>query len=199
MQPRFFIDLALRSSTRLPLPAAASQALKVLHDGFQQQPGHYALALPDAPERALRRLRVFAGSPSELESLAFRARNLPARISDVIAVPKAYDGPWVRYHRFRISTRTSDVSGPWLKAGQPTDERAFNKPEGMLRERRMRQALAARLPYFEVQSASTQQQFQLIVEPIAAEGPITETPEPDSFGLSVTTRPFALPSASRIR
>ncbi|WPL19005.1 hypothetical protein Thiowin_04109 [Thiorhodovibrio winogradskyi] len=128
MQPRFCIDLALRSSSRLPLPAAASKALKVLHDGFQQRPGHYALALPNAPERALSRLRVFAGSALELESLAFRAR----------------------------------------------------------------------LPYFELQSASTRQAFRLIVEPIAAEGPITAAPEPDGFGLSVTTRPFALPSALRL-
>lgn len=180
------------------MPAAASKALKVLHDGFQQRPGHDALALPNAPERALSRLRVFAGSALELESLAFRARHLPARISDVIEVPEHDDGPWTRDHRFRISSRKSDVSGPWLTQGQPTDERAVNKPKGLPRERRMRQALAARLPYFELQSASTRQAFRLIVEPIAAEGPITADPEPDGFGLSVTTRPFALPSALRL-
>lgn len=194
MQPRVFIDFRVRASATLPLPAAASKTLAALHKTFVERPGLFALGLPDAPEQGLRCLRVFASQASELESLAFRVRDAPARISDVVTVPEDYAGPWVRYKRFRISTRKNDVSGPWLKAGKPTDERAFAKPEGMLRERRIRQAMEAQWPYFEVHSASTGQHFRLIVEPIAADGPLTETVEPDSYGLSVTTRPFALPA-----
>jgi hypothetical protein len=60
-----------------------------------------------------------------------------------------------------------------------------------LRERRMRRADEGRFPFFIMQSRGTGQQFGLYVEirPAGATGDCA----PDSYGLSVATRPFALP------
>ena len=47
-------------------PLAAAAVLRVLHGAFRQQPGQYALALPDYP-RAFPRLRIFADNRDALE------------------------------------------------------------------------------------------------------------------------------------
>lgn len=170
----------LGSGTTLPAPVIAGAMLKVLHGVFGQEPGRYALALPKHASAPFAALRVFAAGREDLDGLVQGVEGHPvirdyARIGYPRKVPADWDGPWLEFRRYRIPSR---------KAGR--------KPGDMLRERRMAQAEERRLPYFILQSRSNGQQFGLYLEILPAGAPGGEA-RPDGYGLSVPTRPFALP------
>lgn len=176
MHPRCFVDLTLE---RHASPLAAAAVLRVLHGAFRQQPGQYALALPDYP-RAFPRLRIFAESRDALDTLVGSTEAHPtlaehARYSYPRTVPDDFAGPWTSFRRYRIPTR-----------------KAERKPDGSLRLRRIQSADDARLPYFPLRSESNGHTWRLYVEarPADAGGEAS----PDAYGLATATRPFGLPT-----
>ncbi|EIC20987.1 CRISPR-associated protein (Cas_Csy4) [Thiorhodovibrio frisius] len=176
MRPKAFFDVA-PEERREKLMRVASRALREMHGIFRETPGQYALALPDHPRVGRGRLRIFAEKSGDLERLAYRLRELPVRFSDIANVPQDYSGPYRRYSRYRIQSRKQ--------------ERDY---KGTLRLRRMREAEAEQMPWFNMRSGSTGQEFRLYVSVADdAEGSLADSCEPDSYGLSVATRPFALP------
>lgn len=183
MIPRHYLDFTLSGADKgagLPPPIIAGAALKVLHGAFKQQPGRYALALPTG----FTALRLFADEREHLDELAEAVEQHPV-IRDytwqgrIRKVPEAFDGAWREYRRYRIPARKS-----------------CRKPNDDLRERRMQRADEGRFPYFILNSQSTGQQFGLRVEIIPhlqKSDAQTNDAQPDSYGLSVSSRPFALP------
>lgn len=175
MHPRCFVDLTLE---RQASPLAAAAVLRVLHGAFRQQPGQYALALPDYP-RAFPRLRIFAEARDALDALVaategHRAVAECARYSYPRAVPDDFAGPWTSFRRYRIPTR-----------------KAERKPDGSLRLRRIQSADDARLPYFPLRSESNGHTWRLYVEARPADS--GDEASPDAYGLATATRPFGLP------
>lgn len=175
MHPRCFVDLTLE---RHASPLAAAAVLRVLHGAFRQQPGQYALALPDYP-RVLPRLRIFAEARDALDALVVateghRAIAEHARFTYPRNVPDDFAGPWTSFRRYRIPAR-----------------KAERKPDGSLRLRRIQTADDARLPYFPLRSDSNGHTWRLYVEarPADAGGEAS----PDAYGLATATRPFGLP------
>lgn len=176
MHPRCYVDLTLERRTS---PLAAAAVLRVLHGAFRQQPGQYALALPDYP-RAFPRLRIFTESRDALDSLVTATQSHPAlteyaRFGYPQRVSEDFSGPWMSFRRYRIPAR-----------------RAERKPDGNLRLRRIQNADDARLPFFPLRSESNGHTWRLYVEAVPVEGD-TEPASPDAYGLATATRPFGLP------
>jgi hypothetical protein len=187
MIPRHYVDLNLQSGASgagLPPPVVAGAALRVLHGAFKRYPSRYALALPGFETAPFAKLRVFASERDDLDALHEAVSNHPVFQSHVQPgyprkVAPAYDGPWLRYARYRIPAR---------KAGR--------HPQDGLRQRRIAQADERRLPYFILDSQSTGQQFGLYLAIDSAPAPAdwqARELQPDSYGLSVAERAFALP------
>lgn len=191
MNPRHYLDFIIepkvddgdrtqRRAAGVPAAVVAGAALRVLHGAFKERPGRYALALPRFADQPFSKLRVFAGERDDLDELVQAVESHPV-IRDYIQlgyprkVPVDYDGTWTEFRRYRIPAR-----------------RSCRKPDDDLRERRMQRAQTERLPFFIMHSQSTGQQFGLYVEIRPAARPSSDG-IPDSYGLSVTTRPFALP------
>lgn len=80
---------------------------------------------------------------------------------------------WSRFRKFRIPTRKSD------------------RNNSDLRFKRMR--LADELPYFDITSRSSKSSFRLYYELTQYDAPMTGECLPDTYGLSVTSRPFTVP------
>lgn len=191
MKPVIYFDLEVLAGDSggesMPAPVLAGAALDVLHGAFRQHPGRYALALPGVlPDQASapgRALRVFAGSRDDLDALvaAISGHSIIrdyTRIGYPRPVPGSFPGPWVEYRRYRIPA-----------------QRSLRKPNDTLRERRLQSAREQGFPYFHARSRSNNQQFVLYVQAIAAQSGGMEC-QPDSYGLSVSSRPFAVPCIS---
>jgi len=188
MKPVVYVDLEVLAGDgggeSMPASILAGAALDVLHGAFRQRPGRYALALPDvAPDRANapgRILRVFASSRDDLDALIAAIGGHPV-IRDYTwigyprPVPGAFSGPWIEYRRYRIPS-----------------QKALRKPGDTLRERRMQAAREQGLPFFQTRSRSNGQAFMLYVRALDAATGDAEC-QPDSYGLSVSSRPFAVP------
>lgn len=188
MKPVIYFDLEVlagdSSGDSMPAPVLAGAALDVLHGAFRQHPGRYALALPGvlpgqagAPGRIL---RVFAGNRDDLDALAFAIADHPiirdyTRMGYPRPAPEDFPGPWVEYRRYRIPARKS-----------------LRKPNDTLRERRLQFAREQGFPYFHAYSRSNNQRFMLYVQAIAAPSGGMDC-QPDGYGLSVSSRPFAVP------
>lgn len=188
MKPLIYVDLEILAGDSdgeaLSAPVLAGAALDVLHGAFRQQPGRYALALPGAsPDEARVRnwtLRVFAGDRDDLDAFvaAISAHAVIrdyTRFGDPRPVPEGFSGPWIEYRRYRIPA-----------------QRSLRKPADTLRERRMRAAHRQKLPFFQMRSRSNAQCFRLFVQAVANESGGIDC-HPDSYGLSVSSRPFAVP------
>lgn len=190
MKPRFYIDMKLISSqdSELSTPVLANHAVRILHGAFRDQPGQFALALPACePGKATsvgQILRVFATKPEPLMLLlgCIEGHHFVrdyCQLSTIVAVPEDFSGAWVRYQRYRTSNRNSE-----------------RKKEGIpLRERRIARAAERGFPYFQVTSKSNMHGFRLYIEAILDKAPDSSNEaNPDSYGLAVSSRPFALPA-----
>jgi len=189
MRPLRYMDFELLASDTgagIPGPVIASNLLQALHGFFAGHRGNYALALPgwgdgtmDTTGYPWRALRVFAPDLEALDRLMAGVANHPivrdyTRPGFPRPVPPSFDGKWVEYRRYRISSRKAGVDG--------------------LRHRRLTAAMERALPYFKVRSRSNGQPFILAVEPRPAPaGTVNAQVQPDSYGLSVQSRAFALP------
>lgn len=188
MRPTIYVDLEILAGDpdgeSMSAPVLAGAALDVLHGAFRQRPGRYALALPEvSPGEAHtpgRILRVFAGGRDDLDVLVAAISGHPiirdyTRIGYPRPVPGEFPGPWIEYRRYRIPARKS-----------------LRKPGDTLRERRMQTARESGLPFFHARSRSNGQSFVLYVQALDAASGSAEC-QPDSYGLSVSSRPFAVP------
>ena len=188
MKPLIYVDLEILAGDAdgeaMSAPVLAAAALNVLHGAFRQRSGRYALALPGVaagkPQMRNWTLRVFAGSRDDLDALVAAVRDHAvirdyARLGYPCVVPETFSGPWIEYRRYRIPA-----------------QRSLRKPDDTLRERRMQAAREQKLPFFQTRSQSNQQSFQLFVQALAGASGGAEC-RPDSYGLSVASRPFAVP------
>lgn len=188
MRPLVYVDLEMlegdSDEDAMSAPVLAGAALEVLHGAFRRQPGRYALALPGvSPSDAKMRnwtLRVFAGSRDDLDALVAAVRDHAvirdyARLGYPSVVPETFSGPWIEYRRYRIPA-----------------QRSLRKPADTLRERRMQAAREQKLPFFQTRSRSNEQSFRVFVQALSGVSGGAEC-QPDSYGLSVSSRPFAVP------
>ena len=187
MKPLIYVDLEILAGDpdgeAMSAPVLAGAALEVLHGAFRRQPGRYALALPGVLMEEARiqhwTLRVFAGSRDDLDALVAAVADHAvvrdyARLGYPRLVPEAFSGPWIEYRRYRIPA-----------------QRSLRKPADTLRERRMQAAHEQKLPFFQTRSRSNEQSFRVFVQALA--GASGAECQPDSYGLSVSSRPFAVP------
>jgi CRISPR-associated endoribonuclease Cas6/Csy4 subtype I-F len=184
MKPSCYVDL------RLALPPADNQhgsgvsitvmarLLFILHGTMRTIGRNHPVALPQMRTGDYRHpghvIRVFGSSADELmqvtESMAANAfmRDY-AQIGRTRPVPAGVS-KFVEYQRFRIPGRKSRLQ----------------------ESRQRRLAEGDRLPYLRLSSPSTGQAFSLRVR-VIEHANRSEDCEPDSYGLSVPTRPFAVP------
>lgn len=188
MKPLIYVDLEILAGDSdgeaMAAPVLAGAALEVLHGAFRRLPGRYALALPGvSPDAAPIRhwaLRVFAGGRDDLDALVVAISDHTiirdyTRLGYPHSVPETFSGEWVEYRRYRISA-----------------QRSLRKPADTLRERRMRAAREQKLPFFQMRSRSNSQFFRIFVQTLVGSTGGVEC-HPDSYGLSVSSRPFAVP------
>lgn len=181
MTPRYYVNIKnLAANTGVALPVVAGSLLYNLHGFFRQNPGMYAIALP---ANGFGYIRVFAETTEAVDMLRKGLGGRPisrgyCQIGEVLDVPKAFNGQWMSFSRYRIPTRKSD-----------------RDPGARLRARRIEQADKDRMPYFMIRSNTNGNCFSLYVSIKPAQDMLGEC-LPDSYGLSVASRPFALPNLS---
>lgn len=154
----------------------------ITHAIRQRQTATFAVALPGMHMGRVphpgNQLRLFAAAQSELDAAAEALEANPfvrdyARLSRVRRVPKDFAGGWVEYQRYRIPGRGSRL----------TESRARRLRDGN------------ELPFLHSRSQSTAQAFSIRVRRIehAVAPQLESIPQPDAYGLSLPTRPFAVP------
>lgn len=176
MRPFFHFDIELDSAAILPV---MTKVVMILHSIQLRHPGQMALSFPGLIKGDNRHpgkvLRVFSETANHL---IFSANSLKGKAglesvlncSQVIEVPKYFEGPWTEYRRVRVPNKKSRL----------IDAR-INKLEHV-----------ESLPYLRMASKSNGQGFSLHIDAIPSVKPLQCVP--DSYGLSVASRPFALPS-----
>jgi CRISPR-associated endoribonuclease Cas6/Csy4 subtype I-F len=156
------------------------ELMAVLHGVFRDHPSQFAVAYPEMKIGPLRQLgglvRIFAEDPADLLSLShlldrhdlldFKVKVKPG----IQKVPTDYSGPWLEYRRIRVP----------------------NKRSRLEECRKWRMKYVHNLPYFDIHSQSTNQYFTVFIEQL--DGLQCNDAYPDSYGLSVRSRPFAVPA-----
>lgn len=175
MKPAFYVGLEVASGGSLPV---MTRLVQILHGIQRDRPGLLALAFPRLRKGEGRHpgnlVRVFSDSPENLQQVGGllqeneRMRGY-IRYLPVKAVPEDFHGPWIEYRRVRIPGK-----------GSRLEESRANKL-----------AMAEELPFLRAASKTNGHGFSLHIDAIP--GAKTAECEPDSYGLSVSTRAFALP------
>lgn len=181
MKPRIYFDIEVRADARgdgLVIPIM-ERAFGVLHGAFREFPSRYAIALPHARSGTHRHpgssIRVFSETREALDSLVSAIQSHSV-VRDYLQlgyprrIPDGFDGPWHEYRRYRITNRSSRLE--------------------KCREFRLRQA--EELPYLRSISKTNGHGFGVYIA-IMNGGPANDC-QPDSYGLSVASRPFTLPA-----
>ncbi len=187
MKPNFFVEITARSSvtTGGGRSTAASMAhlLQVVHGARMSRGIHFAVALPcmrqgENPYPG-NMMRVFASQESDLALLLYDINanellNGRVNAGKLHVVPADFAGPWVEYRRFRIPGRKSRTQETRARRMQIGDER----------------------PYLRLASKSTRSVHSVRIEEVRhASNPVDGKDfVPDCYGLSVSTRRFALPA-----
>ncbi len=182
MKPNWYFDIEATGSvdqTGMGSAAMRNRLLSILHPFFSRSPGTYAIALPKDRQK----IRVFASTRDELDQLAAYLQPHPwirdyARLNYPAAVPPNHSGKWYAYCRYRIPSDKSD--------------RKTGEEHGQLRQRRLKKTLDDRMEYLIQRSRSTGQSFSFFIQRLEGEAP-TEACRPNSYGFSVSSRPFCLP------
>lgn len=189
MPLKAYVDIVMNGEAAdITTQVVANQVMPILHAAFKRNSGVFALALPQClpgkKSSSGNTLRIFSSSADDLLGLcnAVKSHYLfrdYCTIKTTNEVPADFCGPWVEYRRYRPSNKNADRKG--------------GDDNGMLRARRMAYAEDHRLPYFVLTSGSNKHGFSLYVEPLAGEACGAQSIEPDSYGLSVTSRSFSVP------
>lgn len=187
MKPAWYFNLTVSTATASGASAsgagvtALARLVHVLHRLFAKLDGKHALAFPEMRTGAYRHpgniVRVFGETREQLDTLADHLETQPfvkdyAQVGRIRAVPVGLSSGFTEYRRFRTpgrSSRLQESRATRLKAG---DE----------------------LPYLHMASDSTGQRFSVYIEPIGHSTAPSEDCLPDSYGLSVYERSFALPN-----
>ena len=140
-------------------------ALPTMHMGHACHPGN--------------QLRLFGLTRDAVDQVADELEAHPfvrdyIRMGRVRAVPEAFSGPWTEYRRYRIpgrSSRLTESRGRRIEGGNS-------------------------LPFLHSHSQSNGQAFSIRVLAVAHAQELDprDAIAPDSYGLSVPTRPFAVPN-----
>lgn len=188
MRPKFYLDIMI-----CPGDAGAnwvrSRIIQKLHGffGHNKENGEckYAIAFPIGGKdpNGNEVLRVFASTPEDISHLEECLKQIPicrdyASITVPAEVPNGFNGTWTRYRKYKIPTASSD--------------RHACNGQSELRDRRIHDAKASRLQYFILRSSTSGSIFTLWVKVESDSSPAAEC-LPDCYGLSVSSRPFALP------
>jgi hypothetical protein len=183
MLPNHFLDIEVRgAASHGPAAMAAlpvlSRLLAALHKLFDSYPGRFAVALPRMRTGRVRHpgnlMRVFAEHRADLDIIC-TALAANDRILGYVRVGIIQDAPaephlgWIEYRRYRIPGRTSRLD----------------------KCREYRLTASDELPYLRIGSASNGQAFSVHIAAIPGTRP--QKCEPNGYGLSTATRPFALP------
>ncbi len=185
MQAAVYVDI--KSADETASAVEGNKIFALLHGAFKALPHKYALAIPglylpggrrpkQGEDLRFSRLRVFAESMAALEALnaAITATNVQFLFPKV--VPGDFAGEWGVFKRFQIPSRKQE-----------------RNPDDPLRLRRLLQAEKEGLLYFNVVSKTNSQRFRLHVELQRVEPVVVAPGEPDTYGLSSTTRLVPLP------
>jgi hypothetical protein len=139
--------------------------------------------MPNHERRPHSVLRVFASTRDELDALIENVFDIEALKGQAApqyprSVPEDYAGPWRLYQRFRIPSR-----------------KAERIPGRSVRLKRINEAAAQDLPFFQMASKSNGGRFRLYwsTQPYADNELHTHEPYPDSWGLSTTTNLVPIP------
>jgi hypothetical protein len=183
MNPRAYFDIeALGASStgggQIPALPVITRLVSVLHGIFRLHPGRFALAFPRLKSGESRHpghvVRVFADTREDLDIIV-EALTANQRIHGYVryGYPKSvspdFKGPWKEYRRYRIPGNGSRLE----------------------KCRQYRLEAAESLPYLRMASKSNGQGFVLFVD--CRDGAAPGDCEPDSYGLSLPSRAFALP------
>lgn len=183
MNPRAYFDIEVRGAAstgggQVPALPVMTRLVGVLHGIIRDHPGKIALALPRMKTGELRHpghvVRVFAESQVDLD-VVVDALTANERIHGYVSfgypkkVPDNFNGPWKEYRRYRIPGNGSRLE----------------------KCRDYRLQAADKLPFFRSASKSNGHAFSLHIN--CLDGSPSMDCRPDSYGLSVATRPFALP------
>lgn len=183
MKPKEYLDIEVRGASsggggRIPAIPLITRLVAILHGVFRNHPGRFALAFPRMKTGDLRHpghvLRVFAESRDDLDIIVDSLRK-NERIAGYIRVnyprrvPDDFDGPWKEYRRYRIPGNGSRLE--------------------QCRDWRLKHA--GSLPFLRLRSKGNGHIFSFHIE--EREGGRTDDCRPDSYGLSVPSRAFALP------
>ncbi len=186
MRPKFYLDIVI-----CPGDAGAnwvrSRIMQKLHGffGHNKENGEckYAIAFPSGGTNpnGNKVLRVFASTHEDVRELEECLRQIPicrdyAAVTAPLEVPDGFSGTWTRYRKYKIPTAHSD--------------RHASGGHSELRNRRINDA--AGCEYFILRSATSGSIFTLHVKVENNSEPPTDC-LPDCYGLSVSSRPFALP------
>lgn len=180
MRPRFYADIEISKKERGAEKSAlllVSRLVSGLHKIFHGSPGEFAIAFPKMRTGDLRhpgrKVRVFAETLENLDKLRgpLEKNGLleEFEIVQTKSVPVDFNGEWVEYRRYRIPNNRSRLEKCRLYR--------FSEAESW--------------PYLRMLSKSTGHLFSLHIARMESSGPSDCLP--DSYGLSVSDRPFALP------
>ena len=162
---------------------AMARGIGVLHASSRSETGTpTAIALPG--------MRVGQGChPGNLLRVFCQSREAADAIADVLEQSK-----FMRdyAHLGRVRQVSGEFSGPWVEYRR---YRIPNRGSRMTEARARRLAHGDSLPFIHVASSSNGQVFSIRVQPIehAAPPQTTHAWQPDGYGLSLPSRPFALP------
>lgn len=187
----FYMDIGIGTAPRRAQPASRGSGIGItvmarvaliVHGVIRRQGEPLAIALPRMRTGEYCHpgdvLRVFARTREAVDWCA-EAIEAHTTLREYVmvgrcrTVPSEHPGDWVEYRRYRIPGRSSRLT--------------------INRANRLR--AGDKLPYLQVASRSTAQPFSLRVQPLRHSGPLDGQGEhlPDSYGLSLPSRPLALP------
>ena len=178
-----YIDLQVAQGTGAPSTPVMARMFGLVHAMRQRQAVVLACAFPTLHMgrgcHPGNRLRLFALTRDVVDQVADQLEAHPfardyIRINRVRPVPDNFTGAWTEYRRYRIPGRGSRL----------TESRA----------RRIEAGNA--LPFLHSNSKSNGQAFSIRVLAIT-HAQVLDNPSgiaPDSYGLSLPTRPFAVPN-----
>jgi CRISPR-associated endoribonuclease Cas6/Csy4 subtype I-F len=187
MIPKHWIDIQIVKASEeidgIPAAVLMAKVVWVCHGVFSSNKGIYAIGFPEMQEKSPllgRRVRVFAEHLEQLQTFLKAASSHYSvrdytRQSEARSIPSDFKGQYLEYRRYRISNKRSDRNGVGL------------------REKRIKAAEQMQLPFLQLKSGSNHHRFSLFVQAIQHREGVLQNSEPDSYGLSVSSRPFCLP------
>lgn len=174
-----YIDIVPRSEDKLSRMDECARMVKRLHGVFKISDNYtFATAFPSTRSYYLfQKVRVF----SSQNGISFLKNNILiddcGELQDIKEVPKTHS--WIMYSKYRIPSRKSMKKNHCKSMRAERLEFADNN-----------------CFHFNISSETNKTTFKLFVYKTHADDEGQQECRPDSYGLSVATRPFAVPALS---